>query len=256
MELHDITWRKLDYLTYLIYATKDLNEVRKIILASLEELIPHEKSFFDLCYLENNQLKFFFPISLNMDSIDLDDYYKKYQQLDYTTWIFNSNESTIYRDSNWIDSKTREMSHIYKSWMKPMNVYYSLGSTIVANGRIYGSITLFRSKDTGDFSDEEIDILSIINKHINKRFSEQYPNGFSKKGIDISDGLREKFLLSQREDEVIKLIIQGLSNTEIAHKLFISDNTVKKHINSIYSKIGVNTRTKLLSLLKQGNIQV
>lgn len=256
MALQDSVWRKIDYLIYLIYATKDLNEVRQIILASIDELIPHEKSFFDLCYKEENKLVFFFPVSLNMDSIDLDDYYNKYQQLDYTTWVFNNNESTIYKDSNWIDSKTREMSLIYQSWMKPMNVYYSLGSTIVSNNIIYGSITLFRSFKSGDFTDEEVDILTIINKHINKRFSEQYPSGFSKKGINSNDGLREKYLLSKREDEVIKLIIDGNTNSEIAKKLFISDNTVKKHINSIYNKTGVNTRTKLLRLIKQGNIGI
>lgn len=254
MPLQDNIWRKIDYLVNLIYSTVDINDMRKIVLASLEDLIPHQKSFFDLCITESNIPHFFYPLSLNIDSMNLDDYYDKYQQLDYTTWMFNTNDPVVYRDSTWINDTTRENSVIYNSWMKPMGAYYSLGCTIVSNNIMYGSITIFRSKEAGDFSDDDLDILTIINRHLNKRFSLQYPKGLPKNGTNLEDGLREKYFLSQREDEVLKLIIKGASNAEIGKKLFISENTVKKHVNNIYSKIGVNTRTKLLHVLKQGSI--
>ena len=53
--------------------------------------------------------------------------------------------------------------------------------------------------------------------------------------------------LSAREIEVLKLIEAGLSNQEIATKLFISITTVKRHINNIYSKLDVKTRTQAVS---------
>lgn len=43
--------------------------------------------------------------------------------------------------------------------------------------------------------------------------------------------------LSKREQEVVRMILMGLSNNEIAEKLFISRLTVKTHINNIYKKI-------------------
>ncbi len=49
--------------------------------------------------------------------------------------------------------------------------------------------------------------------------------------------------LSQREIEVLELIAAGLSNEEIAHKLFLSLATVKWHTNNIYGKLGVKNRT-------------
>jgi ATP/maltotriose-dependent transcriptional regulator MalT len=50
--------------------------------------------------------------------------------------------------------------------------------------------------------------------------------------------------LSQREQEVLRLIAAGLTNREIAETLVISSETVKKHTGSIYSKLGVGNRTE------------
>jgi DNA-binding NarL/FixJ family response regulator len=50
--------------------------------------------------------------------------------------------------------------------------------------------------------------------------------------------------LSPRETEILELVIQGMSNREIAYKLGISHQTVKNHMTSILSKLGVADRTQ------------
>jgi LuxR family maltose regulon positive regulatory protein len=50
--------------------------------------------------------------------------------------------------------------------------------------------------------------------------------------------------LSERELEVLQLIAEGLTNPEIASRLFLSLNTVKVHTRNIYGKLGVNNRTQ------------
>jgi DNA-binding NarL/FixJ family response regulator len=55
-----------------------------------------------------------------------------------------------------------------------------------------------------------------------------------------------KLGLTARELEVVRLIAQGRSNTEIAGELYVSDATVKTHINHIFSKFGARDRSQVI----------
>lgn len=57
--------------------------------------------------------------------------------------------------------------------------------------------------------------------------------------------------LSERELEVLRLVADGLTNTEIAAELVIAQSTVKSHINHIYSKLGVSSRTQAVARGRQ-----
>lgn len=53
--------------------------------------------------------------------------------------------------------------------------------------------------------------------------------------------------LTEREAEIMNLLAQGLSNGVIATQLFISEKTVKNHINRIYAKLGVRSRAEAIA---------
>jgi LuxR family maltose regulon positive regulatory protein len=57
--------------------------------------------------------------------------------------------------------------------------------------------------------------------------------------------------LSEREVEVLRLIAEGKTNSGIADSLYISVSTVKTHINNLYSKLGVETRTQALARARE-----
>ena len=50
--------------------------------------------------------------------------------------------------------------------------------------------------------------------------------------------------LTEREKEVLELIIQGKSNPQIANELILSSHTVKAHLESIYKKLGVHNKVQ------------
>ena len=75
-------------------------------------------------------------------------------------------------------------------------------------------------------------------------------------GVKLADRLSGP-CLSDRELEVIRLIVAGKSNHEISQVLHISESTVKFHINNILSKMGVGDRTQAaISALKRGIVSL
>ena len=61
----------------------------------------------------------------------------------------------------------------------------------------------------------------------------------------LRDILIEK-KLSNREAEVAELVSKGLSNREVANKLFVTEKTVKFHLTNIYKKMNVKSRAQLI----------
>jgi DNA-binding NarL/FixJ family response regulator len=57
--------------------------------------------------------------------------------------------------------------------------------------------------------------------------------------------------LTEREAEVLALMAQGCSNTEIAQRLFVTEATVKTHVNHIFTKTGSRSRAKAISYAHQ-----
>ena len=55
----------------------------------------------------------------------------------------------------------------------------------------------------------------------------------------------------RRELEILELVAQGLSNREIATKLFVSENTVKTHCSRAFDKLGAKRRTQAVQLGKE-----
>ena len=57
--------------------------------------------------------------------------------------------------------------------------------------------------------------------------------------------------ITPRELEILELIAQGMSNREIAEKLYVSENTVKTHSSRVFDKLGARRRTQAVQLGKQ-----
>jgi two-component system, NarL family, response regulator LiaR len=60
--------------------------------------------------------------------------------------------------------------------------------------------------------------------------------------------------LTEREHEVLVLLVEGLNNSEIAEKLFVSPSTIKSHVSNILGKFGVSSRTEVVALAVRNHL--
>jgi len=89
--------------------------------------------------------------------------------------------------------------------------------------------------------------------HVGGQWFEQRTVGEAMdKLVRREDAAREvSGLLSRRELEVVRGVAQGLRNRQIAERLGIAEGTVKLHLHTVYTKLGVDGRTALLVKLQQ-----
>ena len=100
-------------------------------------------------------------------------------------------------------------------------------------------------------------VLAVIEALYSSRSPWPLWNGIAREQMGLGPALTKKVdldpprrawpdALTEREREIIRLVGQGLSNKDIAYKLSISDSTVRHHMTSIFDKVGVPNRQKLL----------
>lgn len=74
--------------------------------------------------------------------------------------------------------------------------------------------------------------------------------------LEVDSAQIAKLRISKREYEILQLINEGLSNQQIADQLFVSENTVKKHVSNLFFKMDVERRTEAIKKAKSLKIIV
>ena len=67
----------------------------------------------------------------------------------------------------------------------------------------------------------------------------------------LDESKRDSLGITRREMEILELVAHGMSNREIAEKLFVSENTVKTHCSRAFDKLGAKRRTQAVQLGKE-----
>lgn len=88
-------------------------------------------------------------------------------------------------------------------------------------------------------------LAELMTANISKAESKHESNDNSSDNTDI---LAE---LTDREKEISFLMAEGLTNRQIADRLYISEGTVKNYISNIYDKTGIHDRVKLIVELRK-----
>lgn len=250
-------WKLLSDMILRFNEETDLKILRSNVLHDLKHIIPYSKGLFDLSSKQGGILTFFDPVSYNIDDTFVKLYYEELEasdESDNLIFYFWKAMSSIYRDTDYLSDSMLFSSTFCKRWLKPQKIYYGVTAKIEHHNIIYGSISLWHDENTGDFLTEDCELLEELSKHLGLRIYLQYPYGIiADENNSPVKNISIIHRLSQREQEVVSLLCKGLSTKDIGNKLFISENTVKNHIYSIYKKLGVSNRIQMLSIVSSSN---
>ena len=118
------------------------------------------------------------------------------------------------------------------------------------------------------FIDEGEDVLhllaKVLDEHKDQAFGDENFYKYIKNILDNSSQLPDvafekarklpqnsRSLLSDKQYEMLKMLAAGLSNKDMAKKMFVSENTVKFHLKNVYSILGVASRTQAIALASE-----
>ena len=93
--------------------------------------------------------------------------------------------------------------------------------------------------------------ITVLDQKVMARLAELMAgnSGSEGKQENVSYDILEE--LTGREKEICSLMVDGLTNKQIADRLYISEGTVKNYISNIYDKTGIHDRVKLIVELKK-----
>ncbi len=237
-----------------IYTMDDYGQMRITLLEMLDTLIPFQQASFYLASKEKEH-HLADPVGKGISQSELLRYIEEYEDKDYTRWIFLSGKTMVYRETDLFPDKVRQNNSYYRNIYVPARIYYSAQMSIAHGDTFLGIVSLYRNKEQGDFTDNELFLLELLKGHLDNRANIEWGkakseliNGKDKVDFDAYHFV-ERFGLTAREVEVLGLLFAGIPNSTICDTLVISPNTLKKHALSIYKKLGINNRWELINLL-------
>lgn len=133
-----------------------------------------------------------------------------------------------------------EQSDYFNQFMSRHGYYHQMVAYLIDGGRVLGSIAFIRTHMECPFQVHDVMCLEILTRFLTRAMVHHEEHREAR----ISAPYQDKDLTA-KEREVLTLVQKGYGNEEIAARLFISINTVKKHLQSLYRKFEVTNRTSL-----------
>lgn len=245
-KLENNDWLILNSIIYKIYTTDNFDEMRQELLEQLKMIIDYDSADFFLASKDEGQLMCN-PVMYECD-IDLSEIYANF---DFNKEMINSGKTLIYRETDIIQSEERTESDLYKKIYKPNNWNYALKFIIAKNKKFLGIISFYRTIGKENFEHEDVFILDMLKEHLAYRLEKHIAGlELANEKLTISETIK-RYELSKREATVLKELMSGKDNSVICEELFITTNTLKKHILNIYRKLGIKNRVQLFKMVKE-----
>jgi len=222
------------------------------VVARMQDLVHCD----DITYqdLDLNVQRFYAVVGPDDEVDDPDDTDELYWRVgpcpisDYRTRTGDLRTVTM---SDLIDRRRYHDLPIFREYFRPAGLDHMIDLGLPAVLPRQRSFILFREAAAGDFSERDRAVLEMLRPHLYRL------EAYAALRRQLSEALRTQEVfaeadpyaeLTSREREIVALVAEGKTNAQIAVQLWVAPSTVKKHLEHIYSKLGVGRRTAAATL--------
>ena len=246
-----LPWVKINDFLLQVCEARDLNEFNRLVRAHVADLIPHDYPIFSMqrfdgIYDSENPADFASGFDKRNQFLDagLALVGESHAATDYNQFYrFNLPiPHGYFRHQPFTDFRPFSNTAFFNDFIKPRNIGLILGGWF----RSY-TVVIPRTKPARPFSEQEQSILQIIAPHL-ENFYNMLSLSVRRHTGDTSVD-RSLGGMTRREIDIAGLVALGKTNSEIANDLFISGETVKRHLYNIFGKMKVKNRTQLVRKL-------
>jgi DNA-binding CsgD family transcriptional regulator len=246
--LENADWIFLNSIILKIHSIEDSIQMRETLIQQLGLMMDFDCATFYVASQKDN-LTLEEPVVFNVPPEFAQRYIKDFFALDYSKSFFFGGKSIIYRETDIMSDEKRIGTDYYKAFYEPFGWHYSISMVLAYNAKFKGVLTLFRNKGKPNFKYDDVFILEILKDHLEFRLH-KYTTAPPPVKTSAVDAAFSQYGLTRREEMVLDSLAAGKDNRSICNALYITNNTLKKHILNIYRKLGVKSRVALLSLVK------
>ena len=215
------------------------NRFQRESLDLVDKLLPLDFSGF---YLVGADMRHRGVVMRNLPLQTERDYVANFRELDpLNPALFALSEVRVACLDEQVSESELLESRYYREFMVPSghrhvaDMFFRHGSDIIA------VLTMLRSPQRGPFLPGELDLLRKLQPFLEYTLNSLYlPRRYRQR-----EGIGARYQLTERELDVVELIVAGASNKLIARELDLSLATVKTHIQHIFQKMEVPSRTVL-----------
>lgn len=215
------------------------NQFQRECLDLLHRLMPLDSSGF---YLVGPDMRHSGVVLRNLAPGTERDYTRLYRDSDpLNPRNFRSGSTRLVNIDKLVPEEQLLASDYYRSFMQPLGHRHVTDMFFRRDGDIVAVATLLRSPKTGAFSEDELALLRSLQPFLEFTLNITYIPARHRQ----RDSIQVRYKLTSREVDVVEQVVSGASNKNIARDLSLSLATVKTHLQHIFSKVGVSSRTAL-----------
>lgn len=245
-------WLSIINIIYIIHSTEDLEQMANLVLKQLCWIIPYDNAI--MLFAMDDRQPPRRPVAINFEEKYITQFLANYKKYDCTFGLKLGGSSIVYKESDVVDQRIWKQSNFYKEFCEPNKIGYVLQMVLCYRNQFLGNVILFRQYGTInaiDFNDRDIFILNLLKEHLTigiarlEKKKIEYEEEETENKQDAINQCIQRYHLTAREGEILGLLIQGNSTGQICDKLFMTVNTLKKHISNMYKKLEITSRSQL-----------